>query len=111
MQWLKDCGASPDKIHAHVKSLQATFLAALTAENFKLLPVASMVPPANQPRGNFCTFDLAGGDAAAEVESRLSAQRIRADKRGSRLRLGFGIYQDQAFIERLIARMRKALTV
>jgi kynureninase len=106
MQWLSDSGASPAKIHTHVESLQSRFLAAVDAEHFKLLPVNTLIPGTGLPRGNFCTFDLGN---AEEVETRLAAQRIRSDKRGSRVRFGFGIYQDQAFIDRLIERMRLAL--
>ena len=107
MQWLDELGVDPQRIHAHVKTLQSSFLLGLERKGFALLPACSLAPPAQLPRGNFCTFDLA---AAADIEERLEAEHIRVDRRGSRLRFGFGLYQDEDFIQRLISRMERALT-
>jgi len=65
-----------------------------------------LTPPAGAPRGNFLTFDL---DDAADVERRLAAHGIVVDRRGRRLRFGFGVYHDDAFVDRLLARVREAL--
>jgi kynureninase len=58
------------------------------------------------PRGNFLTFDLAD---AEEVERRLAAAGVIVDRRGTRLRFGFGVYHDAAFVDALVARTRAAL--
>jgi selenocysteine lyase/cysteine desulfurase len=71
-----------------------------------LLPVESLTPPNGQPRGNFLAFDL---DHAEEVERRLTAHRILIDRRGRRVRFGFGVYHDEAFVDTLLRRMRAAL--
>jgi selenocysteine lyase/cysteine desulfurase len=106
MQWLHGLGITPREIHQHAVKLEDQLLAALTVDGHHPLPVSALVPGAGSPRGNFLTFDLA---KAAEVEARLSEKKIRVDRRGPRLRFGFGVYQDQAYVERLIERVRGAL--
>jgi kynureninase len=96
----------PQEIHAHVASLQRRFLDGLAGARFAALPVASLTPPQGQPRGNFLAFDL--GDAE-EIERRLLARNIVIDCRGRRLRFGFGVYHDEAFVDALIERLRVAL--
>ena len=106
MRWLLELGVTPREIHAHVEGLQARFVDGLAAEKFELLPVESLTPPNGQPRGNFLAFDL---DHAEEVERRLTAHRILIDRRGRRVRFGFGVYHDEAFVATLLRRMRAAL--
>jgi selenocysteine lyase/cysteine desulfurase len=107
MQWLQELAVTPLQIHTHAVALQDQFLAALRRAKLALLPVGTLIPATGLPRGNFCTFDLPG---AEEVQQRLAAAQIRVDRRGSRLRFGFGIYQDTAFVDRLTARVQRALT-
>jgi selenocysteine lyase/cysteine desulfurase len=106
MRWLDELGISAREIHAHVGALERQFLDGLAAASLARLPVASLTPPEGTPRGNFLTFDL---DAAEDVERRLAAHRILVDRRGRRLRFGFGVYHDAAFVDALIARLRAAL--
>jgi kynureninase len=107
MGWLRDLGVTPERIHQHAMHLQQQFLDIVARAKLPLLPIDALIPPTNLPRGNFCTFDLA---AAETVEQRLAADQIRVDRRGRRLRFGFGIYQDAAFVERLGERTLRALT-
>jgi selenocysteine lyase/cysteine desulfurase len=106
MRWLGDLGVTAREIHAHVEGLERRFLDGLTDAGLARLPVAALTPPAGQPRGNFVTFDLAN---AEEAERRLAAHRIIIDRRGRRMRFGFGVYHDAAFVARLLARLRTAL--
>lgn len=103
MRWLQELGVTAREIHAHVAGLERRFLDGLDAPR---LPVSALTPPAGAPRGNFLTFDL---DDAEAVERRLAAKRIVVDRRGRRLRFGFGVYHDEAFVDRLLARVREAL--
>jgi len=107
MGWLRDLGVTPERIHQHAIQLQQQFLDIIARAKLPLLPIAALIPPSNLPRGNFCTFDLADAEAA---EVRLAADQIRVDRRGRRLRFGFGIYQDEAFVSRLGERTLRALT-
>ncbi len=104
--WLRRLGITPREIHAHVTALQRRFLAGLSSANLARLPAAALTPPAGQPRGNFLAFDL---DDAEEVERALGAHRVLIDRRGRRVRFGFGVYHDAAFVDALLARLEAAL--
>ncbi len=106
MRWLLELGVGPGEIHAHVAALERRFLAGLADANLARLPVASLTPPAGLPRGNFLAFDL---DDAEAVERRLAAHGAIVDRRGARVRFGFGVYHDAAFVDALLARTRAAL--
>jgi kynureninase len=66
----------------------------------------ALTPSAGLPRGNFLTFDL---DDAETVHAKLAAAQIIVDRRGRRLRFGFGVYHDAAFVDRLLDRLGPAL--
>lgn len=94
LEWLTDEGVGPAEIHAHVRSLQDEFLS--------LVDVPwKMVPPRKwDDRGNFITFDTPG---AGEIYRRLHDHDIVVDHRGSRLRIGFGVYHETREVELLAA--------
>lgn len=99
--WLERLGVSVVDIHQHAHELQRHFVSHLP-----IGPLAAerLTVPLEQPdRGNFLTFDL---DAADEVHRRLAAVRIVTDRRGARLRFGFGVYQTHEDVERLVAQLR-----
>jgi selenocysteine lyase/cysteine desulfurase len=106
MRLLADRGVTAHEIHAHVGRLQSRFLDGLAAASIEPLPASSLTPPAGTPRGNFLAFDL---DRAEEAEARAAAHGIHVDRRGRRLRFGFGVYHDDASIDALLARLRTAL--
>jgi selenocysteine lyase/cysteine desulfurase len=106
MRWLRDLGITAHEIHGHVAALERRFLAGLANAPVARLPLAALTPPAGAPRGNFLTFDL---DDAESVEQRLAAAAILVDRRGRRVRFGFGVYHDEAFVDALLARLRRAL--
>jgi selenocysteine lyase/cysteine desulfurase len=106
MRWLRDLGVTARDIHAHVEALERRFLDGLADAPVARLPLAALTPPAGEPRGNFLTFDL---DDAEAVEQRLAAAAILVDRRGRRVRFGFGVYHDEAFVDALLARLRRAL--
>jgi selenocysteine lyase/cysteine desulfurase len=106
MRWLRDLGVGPREIHAHAEALQLRFLAGLADQPLAALPIDSLTPPAGMPRGNFLAFDL---DDAEGVERRLAARGIIVDRRGRRVRFGFGVYHDEGFVDALIGRTRAAL--
>jgi len=106
MRWMLELGVGAPEIHAHVAALQRRFLAGLARAQLARLPLESLTPPKGTPRGNFLTFHL---DDAEGVERRLLAHRVIVDRRGARVRFGFGVYHDEAFVDALIERMRAAL--
>jgi selenocysteine lyase/cysteine desulfurase len=106
MRWLVDVGVGFAEIHAHVERLQQRFLAALEREGVAALPLDRLVPPAGAARGNFLTFALPW---AEQAEKALIDNRISVDRRADRLRLGFGAYHEEDFIEQLMERLPAAL--
>lgn len=94
LEWLAGEGVGPTEIHAHVRSLQEEFLS-LVEVPWKLVP-----PRSWGDRGNFLTFDTPG---AGEVYRRLHDHDVVVDHRGSRLRIGFGIYHETREVELLAA--------
>ncbi len=90
--WLDDLGLTPDDIHAYVVDLQTRFLEAG-------LELGELIPGRGLDRGNFLTFR---SENAAQTYERLHEAGVITDYRGDRLRLGFGIYQDDEDVDRLI---------
>ncbi|MCU0887727.1 MAG: aminotransferase class V-fold PLP-dependent enzyme [Rubritepida sp.] len=103
MRWLEAAGVSVATLHAHAHALQARFVAGLAGTG--LDAAALVVPLAEVRRGNFLAFDLDGAEAWS---ARLEAARIVTDRRGRRLRFGFGLYQTAAEVDALLARLRAA---
>jgi selenocysteine lyase/cysteine desulfurase len=103
-RWLDGLGLSVSGIHEHVRRLQAHFLA--NAET--LLEHASLVPGRKEvpDRGHFLTFKFAD---AGTVYERLHAAGVITDLRGDRLRIGFGIYHDEADVDELLRRLGTVL--
>jgi selenocysteine lyase/cysteine desulfurase len=107
MRWLSGLGVDFATVHAHVERLQRRFLDGLAQSPVRALPLDRLVPPAGAPRGNFLTFALPW---ATEAESALAEHHISVDRRADRLRFGFGVYHDDAFMDRLLNRLGTALS-
>jgi kynureninase len=91
-RWLDGLGITVADIHAHVRRLQDRFLAAG--------PYPELLPgPEVNDRGHFLTFRLA--DAAGIYEA-LHVANVITDYRDDRLRIGFGLYHDEADIDELV---------
>ncbi len=103
LRWLEEVGISVAQIHEHAHALQRRFMAGLAGTG---LGAAKLVVPVDEPRrGNFLTFSLPDAEA---WQARLAAMRVITDRRGSRLRFGFGLYQTEAEVDDLLGRLRRA---
>lgn len=102
MALYRDLGIAAADIHAHVRGLQERFLSGLADMRHPTLSEYALTPAKSGPRGNFLTFDLPD---AASVHAALDAARIMVDRRSRRLRFGFGVYHDAAFVDRLLDRI------
>ncbi|MGW9331860.1 aminotransferase class V-fold PLP-dependent enzyme [Bosea sp. NPDC055594] len=101
--WLDGHALDAAQIHAHALALQAIVADGLARRPSGVLaPENLVVPPSEPARGNFLTFRHA--DAALWHE-KLRQAGITVDLRGDRLRLGFGLYQNAADAEALLARL------
>ncbi|WP_424814743.1 aminotransferase class V-fold PLP-dependent enzyme [Roseococcus sp. YIM B11640] len=97
---LAEQGATVAAIHAHAHALQARFVAGLGGA--RLDPARLVVPLEESRRGNFLTFDLPD---AEEWSRRLDALDVVTDRRGTRLRFGFGPYQTGSEVDALLLRL------
>lgn len=102
MRWLsQQAGIAVAAIHDHALALQRRFLDGLGPAS-GLSPDALVVPADETRRGNFLTFDMPD---AQPTYARLKALNVVTDVRGSRLRLGFGIYQTPEEVDALLRRL------
>jgi len=92
LDWLESEGATPSRIHDHAMSLQARFLGGSPA-------LGDLVIDDEARRGNFLTFR---SDRAGDLYQRLHEKGVITDFRSDRLRIGFGVYQDEADVDRLL---------
>ena len=99
MRWLEGHGLGAAEIHAHAHALQARFLAGAAA-----LDPARLVVPDAARRGNFLCYDLPDAEAWS---ARLDALDIVTDRRGQRLRFGFGLYQTADEVDAALDRLRR----
>ena len=106
MDWLADTGTSIARVHEHARSLQERFLAGLDAMDSPRLARHHLVLPEGAPRGNFLAFDV---DDAPRLEAGIGAAGVAIDRRERRLRFGFGVYHDEADVDRLMEALRPVL--
>lgn len=95
LAWLAAEGVGPAEIHAHARRLQDRFLDQWDDRR--------LLPPSGTDRGNFLTFR--SDDAAASYRA-LHDRGVITDYRGDRLRIGFGVYQDDDDLARLVETVR-----
>jgi kynureninase len=107
MDWLAGTGTTIEAVHHHSIAMQKHFLDDTARLGVEALAARFLVPPAGVPRGNFLAFDV---DDAEELHRRIAAQNVTIDRRGRRLRFGFGVYHDEAQVHRLVAAVARALS-
>lgn len=106
MAWLESTGTTIGDVHLHSLRMQEHFLDGLARLALAELAPSNLVPPAAVPRGNFLAFDV---DDAEDRYRRIAAQGITIDRRGRRLRFGFGVYHDEAQVLRLLDVLSRSL--
>jgi kynureninase len=106
MDWLLSTGTTIDNVHRHSVRMQKHFLDGLARLERSSFGARHLVPPAGAPRGNFLAFDV---DDAEALHARLIARDVVIDRRERRLRFGFGVYHDEAEVDRLLDAVARAL--
>jgi selenocysteine lyase/cysteine desulfurase len=94
-----------EKIHQQIREQQLFFV--------KHLPTPSLLercqPLFSQSldhHGHFLTFRASSLEEGAAIEETLKERGVTIDRRGDRLRFGFGLYQDRTDILDLISRLK-----
>ena len=95
LSWLDSNGVTPADIRAHVSGLQEQFLQSEQR-------LGDLVVTDPEARGNFLAFQTS---QAERLYQALHDLDVITDYRGDRLRVGFGVYQDEKDVEQLIARL------
>lgn len=103
MDWLDAQSLSTARMHEYCLDLQRAFLDALPAAGTSLKPVSLMIADERR-RGRFLTFRTSD---APRLDQELANRNIFVDHRGDRLRIGFGVYQDEADVTRLVEALRE----
>jgi selenocysteine lyase/cysteine desulfurase len=98
MDWLDSLDLEVAAMSKHCAALQRLFLDKLDAARLRM---GSRQLVCGDPaiRGRFLTFQT---DDAAQIDEALAARDVIVDHRADRLRIGFGIYQDEADVDRLV---------
>jgi selenocysteine lyase/cysteine desulfurase len=98
---LRENGLTTERVSKHVAELQAQLLQAIDDTAF---PEAELLNPIGGPdHARFLAFRT---PHAQRWYADLKAQNCITDVRGEVLRIGFGIYQDEADVSRLVALLR-----
>jgi selenocysteine lyase/cysteine desulfurase len=88
-------GLGVDAIHAYVQGLQANFRTHLDELQHPVLKQNNIVKLDFAHHGHFYAIETHSCQLARELHDELRAHKIYTDYRGTRLRFGFGMYQDQ----------------
>ena len=94
---LRDNGLTTARISAHVADLQRKFIAGLAVT--PLADAELLNPIGNEPHARFLAFRSAD---AQQWYAGLKDRNCLTDVRGEVLRVGFGLYQDDSDVERLL---------
>lgn len=92
-------------IHEHVLSLQKAFLKLVPPSLFESRNLRPLFNPELKFHGHFLTFEASDEESAKTFENHLKSRQILIDRRGSRLRFGFGLYQDMGDLEAMTIRL------
>jgi kynureninase len=97
MRWRSEVGLTTVATRAHAHALQRQFCEALSAAPNLVVPIA------DSRRGQFLSFRRPD---ARQRCAQLKALGVLTDARGDRLRFGFGVYQEEADVRRLLELLR-----
>lgn len=83
-----------DKIHSHVQKLQNNFREHLFCIDHHYLLEKNILSVDYNYHGHFLTFAMPSPEHTKKLHDELNHYKIKTDYRTSRLRFGFGLYQD-----------------
>lgn len=104
-------GISIKVIHEYIKNLQIEFISLLPKKFMEEQKIFPLFDPTLNWHGHFLTFESLNEELAEKTEKALKQQEIIIDRRGKRLRFGFGLYQDRADLAELFKRLEKVAPI
>lgn len=84
-----------EQIHSHVQKLQSHFRDHLLSIDHHFLTEKNILSVDYNYHGHFLTFAMPSPEHTKKLHDELREHKIMTDYRGSRLRFGFGIYQNE----------------
>lgn len=93
-------GLTLEQIHGHIVTLQKEFI----SNSMALLEMQDLKALFDQNlryHGHFLTFEAPFEEEAQRIEKELNGLQVIIDRRGRRLRFGFGLYQDLSDVQAL----------
>lgn len=87
-----------EKIHNHIQIMQKNFRRALLDFSHPVLKEENIVRRDFDYHGHFYAFETHDSALARQLHDELRARSIHTDYRGSRLRFGFGLYQEESIL-------------
>ena len=100
-------GIKVTAIHDYVQNLQKIFLDNLPLGFIQTWSLKALFNQDLTWHGHFLTFEAPTVEVAEKCHQTLADHHILIDRRGCRLRFGFGLYHDQADVAELLARLNK----
>jgi selenocysteine lyase/cysteine desulfurase len=94
-------------IHQYVLGLQRIFLKDLPLDFIQNWSLKPLFDQALSWHGHFLTFEAPTVEVAEKCHQTLAQNHILVDRRGARLRFGFGLYQNEADVNSLLDRLKK----
>ena len=95
------------EIHAYVSSLQQLFIQGLPEAFLQKWHLVPLYRPEITWHGHFLTYEAESPEAAEKCQEALKKVQVLIDRRGPRLRFGFGLYQDETDVRELLACLEK----
>lgn len=94
-------------IHNYVLNLQKLFLKELAPEFLRKWSLTGLFGPDLNWHGHFLTFEAPSLELGEQCQEALKINHILIDRRGTRLRFGFGLYQNEEDVRELTQRLKK----
>lgn len=82
------------KIHRQIQKMQKNFLQHLAGLHHPILNEKNILRRDFNQHGHFFAFEIGDADKTKELHDLLRANKVHTDYRGTRLRFGFGLYQE-----------------
>jgi selenocysteine lyase/cysteine desulfurase len=99
-------GIDIQSIHQYVLALQKSFIAQLPLSFLKTWSLKALFEENLSWHGHFLTFEASTLEVAQKCQKELSVNNILIDRRGTRLRFGFGLYQSETDVKELTERLK-----